>query len=217
MASDSGLAPGDGVQLTSQQLRFRYSDVFEPLPDAYETLLRDVVQGDQTLFVSAAETEAAWRLYDPVIEERPARCRTGPGAGDRRGPIVSRSRATTRSGIRGDPGLSRSGGGEPRCGAVGRPTGRRGHRGPRKLRARAGRGQHASPTVRADGHRVPRGDPLAAGAHLRGRRAMRRPRGRSQQLWHGPDRAPGSRARPRDTRPQDPGRAGPRTPPPCSS
>lgn len=63
--------PGDGVELRSQQLRFRYADAFEPLPDAYETLLRDVVQGDQTLFVSAAETEAAWRLYDPVIEERP--------------------------------------------------------------------------------------------------------------------------------------------------
>ncbi|MFW6206254.1 MAG: glucose-6-phosphate dehydrogenase [Gemmatimonadota bacterium] len=63
--------PGDGVELTSQQLRFRYSDAFEPLPDAYEPLLRDVVQGDQTLFVSAAETEAAWRLYDPVIDDPP--------------------------------------------------------------------------------------------------------------------------------------------------
>lgn len=71
--------PGDGVELTSQQLRFRYSDVFGPLPDAYETLLRDVVQGDRTLFVSAAETEASWRLYDPVIEERPAPLPYGPG------------------------------------------------------------------------------------------------------------------------------------------
>jgi glucose-6-phosphate 1-dehydrogenase len=29
-------------------------------------LLRDVIIGDQTLFVSAAFTESAWRLYDPL-------------------------------------------------------------------------------------------------------------------------------------------------------
>ncbi|MGK7312913.1 MAG: glucose-6-phosphate dehydrogenase [Candidatus Longimicrobiales bacterium M2_2A_002] len=63
--------PGDGVQLTSQRLRFRYAEAFEPLPDAYETLLRDVVQGDQTLFVHADEAEAAWRLYDPLLEHKP--------------------------------------------------------------------------------------------------------------------------------------------------
>ncbi len=63
--------PGDGVELTSQRLRFRYSEAFAPLPDAYETLLRDVVQGDQTLFVHAEEAEAAWRLYDPLIQDKP--------------------------------------------------------------------------------------------------------------------------------------------------
>ena len=35
--------------------------------DAYETLLRDVMIGDQTLFVSAEFTETAWRLYDPLL------------------------------------------------------------------------------------------------------------------------------------------------------
>jgi glucose-6-phosphate 1-dehydrogenase len=59
--------PGEGVQLTSQRLRFRYSEAFAPLPDAYETLLRDVVQGDQTLFVHADEVEGAWKLYDPIL------------------------------------------------------------------------------------------------------------------------------------------------------
>lgn len=63
--------PGDGVELTSQRLRFRYSEAFAPLPDAYETLLRDVVQGDQTLFVHAEEAEAAWRLYTPLIHHKP--------------------------------------------------------------------------------------------------------------------------------------------------
>ena len=64
--------PGEGVELASQRLRFRYAEAFAPLPDAYETLLRDVVQGDQTLFVHADEVEAAWRLYDPLLAGRPA-------------------------------------------------------------------------------------------------------------------------------------------------
>ncbi|MGK7311032.1 MAG: glucose-6-phosphate dehydrogenase [Candidatus Longimicrobiales bacterium M2_2A_002] len=63
--------PGDGVRLTSQRLRFRYDEAFAPLPDAYETLIRDVVQGDQTLFVHGDEAEAAWQLYDPLLRHRP--------------------------------------------------------------------------------------------------------------------------------------------------
>ena len=37
------------------------------LPEAYETLLRDIMIGDQTLFVTADFTETAWRLYDPLL------------------------------------------------------------------------------------------------------------------------------------------------------
>ncbi len=78
--------PGEGVELASQHLRFRYDEVFEPLPDAYETLLRDIVQGDQTLFVHADEVEAAWRLYDPILHDRPAPL---PYAAGSRGPIAA--------------------------------------------------------------------------------------------------------------------------------
>jgi glucose-6-phosphate 1-dehydrogenase len=49
-------------------LSFRYGDVFGPLHDAYETLLLDVLQGDQTLFVHADEVEASWRLYTPLLD-----------------------------------------------------------------------------------------------------------------------------------------------------
>lgn len=41
------------------------------LPDAYETLLLDVLAGDQTLFVRADEAEASWRVYTPVLGNRP--------------------------------------------------------------------------------------------------------------------------------------------------
>ncbi|MFZ4537742.1 hypothetical protein [Propionivibrio sp.] len=37
------------------------------LPAAYETLLLDILAGDQTLFVHADETETSWRLYAPLL------------------------------------------------------------------------------------------------------------------------------------------------------
>ncbi len=59
--------PGQDIRVQTGQLRFRYSDVFGALPEAYETLLLDVVTGDQTLFVRGDEAEAAWRIYDPLL------------------------------------------------------------------------------------------------------------------------------------------------------
>ncbi len=64
--------PGGGVEFATQHLRFGYAEAFGEIPDAYETLLLDVMTGDQTLFVHAEEVEAAWRLYTPLLERRPA-------------------------------------------------------------------------------------------------------------------------------------------------
>ncbi len=60
-------SPGENLSLVAQQLRFMYAEEFDELPDAYQTLLFDIIQGDQTLFVRADEVEASWRLYDPVV------------------------------------------------------------------------------------------------------------------------------------------------------
>lgn len=62
-------SPGQPTSLKTQQLQFRYQEAFGLLPDAYETLLLDVITGDQTLFVRADETEEAWRLYSPLLEK----------------------------------------------------------------------------------------------------------------------------------------------------
>ena len=59
--------PGEPLELVRQQLDFRYAEAFEPLHDAYETLLLDVLTGDQTLFVRADEVEASWELYTPLL------------------------------------------------------------------------------------------------------------------------------------------------------
>ena len=50
-------------------MRFCYEDAFRAkAPDAYETLLLDVMQGDATLFMRADQVEAAWSVITPVLE-----------------------------------------------------------------------------------------------------------------------------------------------------
>ena len=59
--------PGRPFRLSDHALQFDYGKAFGLLPEAYTTLLRDVMVGDQTLFVSADFTETAWRLYAPLL------------------------------------------------------------------------------------------------------------------------------------------------------
>jgi len=59
--------PGDSYKLPTQNLHFQYGEVFGRIPDAYETLLLDVLRGDQTLFVRSDEVESSWELYTPLL------------------------------------------------------------------------------------------------------------------------------------------------------
>lgn len=59
--------PGSEMEVQAEWMHFSYSEAFGPIPEAYHTLLLDVMQGDQTLFVSADETLASWELYTPVL------------------------------------------------------------------------------------------------------------------------------------------------------
>ncbi|MEL6543395.1 MAG: glucose-6-phosphate dehydrogenase, partial [Myxococcota bacterium] len=63
--------PGSPFDIKRMPLRFRYQEQFEEIPEAYETLLLDVLEGDQTLFVHAEEVEASWELYRDLIENPP--------------------------------------------------------------------------------------------------------------------------------------------------
>jgi glucose-6-phosphate 1-dehydrogenase len=71
-------APGEPLQLKTKRLRYRYSEELVSLPDAYETLLLDIMAGDQTLFVRADEVEWAWRIYAPALDPPPGRVRFYP-------------------------------------------------------------------------------------------------------------------------------------------
>ncbi len=64
-------APEDEMKLETIPLDFRYRERYGPLPEAYTTLLYDILTGDQTLFVRADEVEESWRLYTPLLETRP--------------------------------------------------------------------------------------------------------------------------------------------------
>jgi glucose-6-phosphate 1-dehydrogenase len=63
--------PGLPFRLVTQNLHFRYSEAFQPSPEAYETLLLDVLLGDATQFVRDDWVEASWRLYTPILETPP--------------------------------------------------------------------------------------------------------------------------------------------------
>jgi glucose-6-phosphate 1-dehydrogenase len=59
--------PGEPLEIETRPLRFLYEDVFGELPDAYQTLLLDVIGGNQMLFVRADEAEVAWQVFEPVL------------------------------------------------------------------------------------------------------------------------------------------------------
>jgi glucose-6-phosphate 1-dehydrogenase len=63
--------PGQPFRLDPIPLRFEYGEHFASIPDAYQTLLLDVLAGDQTLFVHADEVEQSWRLFTPLLEAPP--------------------------------------------------------------------------------------------------------------------------------------------------
>jgi len=63
--------PGLGMRVETVDMEFHYEERFgeDVLPDAYERLLLDALQGDASLFARSDEIEMAWALIDPLTEE----------------------------------------------------------------------------------------------------------------------------------------------------
>ena len=63
-------APDTVAETRSVDMEFHYDEAFGPtaIPEAYERLLLDAIQGDAALFTRADEVEMAWGLIDPIIE-----------------------------------------------------------------------------------------------------------------------------------------------------
>ncbi len=61
--------PGLEMVLNTVDMVFDYSEkTKKDAPEAYETLLLDVISGDQTLFMRADQVEAAWEVVMPVLD-----------------------------------------------------------------------------------------------------------------------------------------------------
>ena len=60
--------PGSAHEMRLVDMAFHYRSSFGigKLPDAYERLLLDALQGDVALFSRSDEIELAWRLIDPI-------------------------------------------------------------------------------------------------------------------------------------------------------
>ena len=61
--------PGLQMMLHPVDMQFSYDDESPAgSPEAYETLLLDIMEGDSTLFMRADQVEAAWKVLMPIID-----------------------------------------------------------------------------------------------------------------------------------------------------
>jgi glucose-6-phosphate 1-dehydrogenase len=61
--------PGMGMRLGRTRLDLQYASTYdETIPEAYESLLLDVVRGNKELFIRKDELAAAWDVYTPVLQ-----------------------------------------------------------------------------------------------------------------------------------------------------
>ena len=60
--------PGMQYQIHPVTMDFNYKTFTQPLPEAYERLLLDVLRGDSTLFMRSDELEAAWQFVTPILD-----------------------------------------------------------------------------------------------------------------------------------------------------
>jgi len=61
--------PSEHTTTEIVDMEFHYSDSFDNIiPEAYERLLVDALNGDASLFIRSDEIEEAWKIVDPVIK-----------------------------------------------------------------------------------------------------------------------------------------------------
>ena len=68
--------PDQGLTMASKDMVFHYDSAFrdQAIPEAYERLLQDSLEGDASLFIRSDHIEEAWRIVGPLLEGQ-----EGPG------------------------------------------------------------------------------------------------------------------------------------------
>ena len=61
--------PDQGMAMQSVHMEFHYESAFsgQDIPEAYERLLQDALEGDPSLFIRSDQIQEAWRLMDPLL------------------------------------------------------------------------------------------------------------------------------------------------------
>ena len=61
--------PDQGVSMESVDMEFHYEGAFAEgaIPDAYERLLQNALDGDSSLFIRSDQIEEAWSIVDPLL------------------------------------------------------------------------------------------------------------------------------------------------------
>ena len=85
--------PDEKVEFGPVNLEFHYDESFggQAIPDAYERLLLDALNGDASLFTRSDEIEEAWGIMDPIIQGLAAADAPAPAhyAIGSRGPVAA--------------------------------------------------------------------------------------------------------------------------------
>ena len=63
--------PDQGMCMQSVDMEFHYASAFkgQAIPEAYERLLQDALEGDGRLFIRNDHIEEAWRIVDPLLKQ----------------------------------------------------------------------------------------------------------------------------------------------------
>ena len=66
--------PDSDQEMSSVDMEFHYHSSFNaPLPEAYERLLLEALEGDASLFTRSDGIEASWKMIDPIVQGWEAR------------------------------------------------------------------------------------------------------------------------------------------------
>ena len=62
--------PDEGMNMRSVDMEFHYESAFagQAMPEAYQRLLQDALEGDSSLFIRSDHIEEAWRIVDPLVQ-----------------------------------------------------------------------------------------------------------------------------------------------------
>jgi glucose-6-phosphate 1-dehydrogenase len=71
--------PDTDMQMRRTEFNFNFRNSFSgELPEAYERLLLDAINGDASLFARSDEVEAAWKIIDPIQDAWDKKTATDP-------------------------------------------------------------------------------------------------------------------------------------------